>query len=400
MLKLIHRGNFTPGPSLRVGLLSFGVGLSIFTPLTLIVAYLGIFGPLTTYVPLVAFDVAFGFRFIKGKTKPLNGVVLRRRIVDFLRNVGPHLLVVVFFFSLLYSLQIRFIDRYASYPAFDPYLWFGAMRHLQQTGTLDVTSFGVYPPGFITFCAAALSPSTDFYITYYFFKYVPLFFMGVNLLLVYDLALALTKKAGRAAFIVLISMSFNYVMYRYAMPLPSTMATMLALISFTTLDVDKPLLNIRGRKVGSEDSQTESFNTERERPRFKLRKGKSLSGVDKQGTFRRISLREILSCSIRDDHVHLVGIILGGIASVHPFYAMVFVVFFTSFLLVKFVRNCLNFRGRGVYSYLIADLLVKTTLLVVVGAFLLVPFIIGVYLSYGLDTLVKSATYYFFRYRS
>jgi len=150
-------------------------------------------------------------------------------------NFRNGILILLIVFTLQFFIQIS-IEQDINLPEKDPFLWFTAVMRLKLYQNLDLSLIKSYTSGSIIFTASPLILIEDYTICYYFFKFIPMFLMGINVLVIYELSKKFFKKPVYILFTLILFISFRYFMYRSLSTYPSIIATTLGLIFLLTFE--------------------------------------------------------------------------------------------------------------------------------------------------------------------
>jgi len=184
VLKFILRQRKIPNFSLKTILVSFGVGISIFLSYAMIIVSFKIFKFVTIYLPFIILDLIFILKDSFGKNsifKKFISSLKKEIIIPFIKKHYKDFIIILIILILQISFQLTFLNSYLALPAYDPYYWFRNIMSLLSSGMMNYTYISAYTPGFVLFCSATLLPVKDYYFIFYFMKYIPIFFMTINL---------------------------------------------------------------------------------------------------------------------------------------------------------------------------------------------------------------------------
>ncbi|MFX1328180.1 MAG: hypothetical protein ACFE91_08555 [Promethearchaeota archaeon] len=213
------------------------------------------------------------------------------------------------------------------YPGSDPYHWFKNIWIVHKNGAIDYDeSFG-YPPGFILFCASMLSVIDDYYTVYFFLKYISIFLSIINILVLFEISNKLFKKKIFVFLTLSMYLSMNYLFFRYTVPIPSILATTLGFLFLLSLRE----YSISQKILTDIKSQEGSYT-----PNYK----------------KMIIIR---------------GIILAGIINIHPLYGLLYILFYLTYEVYRFII-ILKFN-KGLYQ-------IKKIFILKFSKFLLLIFLI------------------------
>ncbi len=228
-----NRDNIKQKLDLSLILISFSIGLSFHLVYSFIMATLKIFNFYTIYLPFIVIDIFLFYYIIKKRGLQGKKLFKNFSFINIFKKIKNHLLdliILIIIFIMLYLLQMYFIWQSVSYPACDPYFWFENIWFVHENGFLNYTLIETFPPGFTLFNASMILITDDYYLIYFFLKYIPIFLAGINILVLFVIARSIFKNKINVFFTLAIYLSFNYLSYRYQMLLPSTLATTLSFL--------------------------------------------------------------------------------------------------------------------------------------------------------------------------
>jgi len=228
-------------------LIYFAVGLVIHTIYLLFISFFKIFNFFTVYLPFIIIDICFLYYLYRKKQFSIVEYLKKFKFSNLYKSLLKYfydIIILIIILAMLYLLQMYFIEQSISLPACDPYLWFRTIFFLHKYGYLDYSLVGTYPPGYIFFCASIISVTNDYYLIYFFCKYIPLILSGINILCLFVLSKRFFIKKINIVFTLAIYLSFNYLSYRYQMLLPSTLATTLGFLFLLHFFNDNSIFNL------------------------------------------------------------------------------------------------------------------------------------------------------------
>ena len=225
--------------SLTTGLESFGVGTGLFIFYSyFIIDIIRLFNFYTIYLPLIIFDT-LNIAYIIYKYKNLSKDKTKKFFIAFLQffsNKQTKRKAGILSISFLLLLLVQgVIETNLSLPAMDPYNWFDIILYLHRYGDLNYDNYTVHGVGFAIFAAGALLVTSNFYIQYFFIKYISTFFFSIMILTIYDLSSKVFKKDYEILITLIILLCFNSLLFRFSLAVPSIIATTLGVIFFNTL---------------------------------------------------------------------------------------------------------------------------------------------------------------------
>ena len=242
--------------SLTIILESFGIGTALFIFYSyFIIDFLRSFTFFTIYLPLLIFDMINLLYFMHKNDyftlQVLSKVITKIQKLLSNRQIKHHITILIIAFLLLLLVQ-GVIETHLNYPARDPYTWFEITLYLHKYGDLDYENYTVHGVGFAIFAAGSLLITGNFYIQYFYLKYISTFFLSIILLTVYNMASRFFKRDFEILVTLMVLLSFNSLLFRFSLLVPSIIATSLGVIFFNTLiqEENKRILLIRGILLG------------------------------------------------------------------------------------------------------------------------------------------------------
>ena len=166
--------------SLTIILESFGIGTALFIFYSyFIIDFLRSFTFFTIYLPLLIFDMINLLYFMHKNDyftlQVLSKVITKIQKLLSNRQIKHHITILIIAFLLLLLVQ-GVIETHLNYPARDPYTWFEITLYLHKYGDLDYENYTVHGVGFAIFAAGSLLITGNFYIQYFYLKYISTFF--------------------------------------------------------------------------------------------------------------------------------------------------------------------------------------------------------------------------------
>ncbi len=212
--------------SLTIILKSFGIGFAFNLIYLMVIVTLRIFNFFTVYLPFVIYDIVFIIYFWRKRI--FNREKINRnwkeRLIEYFKQNGSYLLILVIIFLLLILLQPYFHDNILAYQAYDPYHWYRHSWFLHEYHYLNFEDY-VRPPGFILSLGFYTAITDDYYIFYFCMKFFPLFLMMINVLVMFAISKEFFKEKKYVILALVTFISFSYLIERYAIPLTSNLAT-------------------------------------------------------------------------------------------------------------------------------------------------------------------------------
>ncbi len=242
--------------SLTILLESFGIGTVLFIFYSyLVIDFLRAFNFLTIYLPLIIFDsVNLIFLIFNNK------LYLRENYTRFIskfqkwlsnKQIKRHIGILIVIFTLLLLVQ-GVIETRLNLPSKDPYTWLNISLYLRKYGDLNYDNYSVHGVGFAIFVSGSLLITENFFIQYFFIKYIPIFFFSIIILAVYNIATFFFKRDIEVLITLIVLLCFNSLLIRFSLAVPSIVATTLGIIFFSTLiqKYDLRIQIVRGILLG------------------------------------------------------------------------------------------------------------------------------------------------------
>lgn len=229
--------------TLNTFLESFGVGVVIYIFYSyLIIDLFKAFNFFTIYLPLLLI-IAINILFLYFKNPQQSKLTISKAIKKFResfynRKLRIHFLILIVVFFLI-ILNFGVIETYLSYPLKDSYTWAENIFYLTKYGTLNDAKIKAYTAGYVIFNASALLPVENFYVYYFFAKYCPIFLFMICALGAFNIFNSLFEKHSELFVAMLILLSFNHLLFRFSLNVPSLLATTLGIIFFNTLIIEE-----------------------------------------------------------------------------------------------------------------------------------------------------------------
>ncbi|MFX1256850.1 MAG: hypothetical protein ACFFAN_03245 [Promethearchaeota archaeon] len=245
-------------------------------------------------------------------------------------------------------------------PLLDPYFWFGHVWFIHENGYLNYERNYTRPPGFLLMCALITSIIDDYYIFYYFMKYIPFFLMSINILVIFVISKRIFKKKMNIMFSLVIFLSFEYLFSRFFMPLTSNLA--ITFIYLILLFLEKNII----------------LNSK----------------------YKNYKMSTFIIKKLIDRNSLLIGILFAGIFMAHGLYILYFIIFYFWYefflLIVHFTQNRTFLKDKfvlilkfffGFLSILFYAILFSLPCIILVSS----------YSDEGVLTFVSYIQYYFLR---
>ncbi|MFX0057565.1 MAG: hypothetical protein ACFE8J_04620 [Candidatus Heimdallarchaeota archaeon] len=232
--------------SLRIILESFAFGLIVFICYSYFIDWIFYFDVILIFIPILLFIIFSLLLWITIDINFHSKFTIENIINKFKRLKEPeqykYLIILAFIFVLQILIQLA-IEQNLSFPFYDPFLWFKTAMSLKVNGNLDYSLVKGFSAGFFFFTTGPLTIFNNYYISYYYFKFIPIFVMFINVLVIYNISRTLFKKKVYVLFTLLVLLSFRFLFFRYLMGIPSILASCLGFIFLFSLFKDKTKFN-------------------------------------------------------------------------------------------------------------------------------------------------------------
>ena len=336
---------------LKLLLKSFAIGLSLHLIYAIIIIYLQIFNFFTVYLPFIVFDICYLIYGSYKKKFLLSSIFKafkRNNITRFLSKNKNNIIILTITFFLYYSLLLYFINIYLPYPAFDPFIWFNQILHIHKYGFLDYSQIKAYPPGYVISCSTMISFINDYYIIYYFLKYLPFFMISINIFVIFIISKNLFENDLNVLFTLLIYLGFNFIFQRGVMSLPSVLATSLGFLFLLFIGEDW------------------------------------IKDMDKD----YLKLNSFSAHCLKSKKNILKGLLFFGITIIHPLYGLMYIIFFALYefyiLLLKIKRKL---NPKVSKFRMMAKFFINYMSIFIYFMIFMLPFLIGSYIRLGYSVI-------------
>ncbi len=336
---------------LKLLLKSFAIGLSLHLIYAIIIIYLQIFNFFTVYLPFIVFDICYliyGSYKRKFLLSSIFKAFRRNDISRFLSKNKNSIIILTIIFFLYYSLLLYFINIFLPYPAFDPFLWFNQILHIQKYGFLDYSQIMAYTPGFIISCSTMISFINDYYIIYYFLKYLPFFIISINIFVIFIISKNLFENDLNVFFTLLIYLGFNYVFQRGVMSLPSVLATSIGFLSLLFIGEDW------------------------------------MKDMDKE----YLKLNNFFAHCFKSKKNILKGLLFFGITIIHPLYGFMYIIFFALYEFYILLLNMKRKLNPNISKIqMTTNFFINYLSIFIYFMIFMLPFLIGSYIRLGYSVI-------------
>ncbi|MFX0035953.1 MAG: hypothetical protein ACFE9I_09980 [Candidatus Hermodarchaeota archaeon] len=218
--------------------ISFTIGLSIYLVWCYLADIFHLFNFYTIYLPIVIIDVVF--ILLKTKNFKFNKFIKSFKLILKKRQFGLSILIIVILLLLIKIWNALFLR--ASLLSRDPYSWTSNVLYLLEHSHLnyDWLSNARYPDGFVFYSAGNLLISMNKTMGYFFMKFggVPTFFLYI--IMMYIISRRVFKRKYLTYVCLILVISYNYIIYRNLIFLPSNLVNLLILVSIMIIFTDIP----------------------------------------------------------------------------------------------------------------------------------------------------------------
>ncbi|MGQ4876865.1 MAG: hypothetical protein ACP6IY_22595, partial [Promethearchaeia archaeon] len=187
-----------------------------------------IFNFLTIILPIIIYDFVYIiYKIIK------KSFSFPSRSKIFKKNLLSLVIIITLGFFILYFRIFKCIFENSAYFSEDPYIWAYNVLYLLENETLENNLSTYYPQGFTFYCAGnLLLIFPDFEMIYFFMKFGFFIIIIFYLILIYIISNQIFKdyQFFFGYFCVIITLGYNYLLYRSILFLPSLLANLLILI--------------------------------------------------------------------------------------------------------------------------------------------------------------------------
>ena len=218
--------------------ISFTIGLSLYFAWSYIVDLLRLFNFYTIYLPILLIDLIF--IFYKFKHYKFNKFIKNFNLI--LKKKKFEIAILTIVILLLFIKIWNGLFGGTSLLSRDPYFWTSNVLYLLDNSHLnyDWLSRATYPDGFVFYGAGNLLISMNKTIGYFFMKFggVPTFFLYI--IMMYLISRRLFKRKYFIYVCLILLVSYNYLIYRTILFLPSNIVNILIFVSIMIIFTDIP----------------------------------------------------------------------------------------------------------------------------------------------------------------
>lgn len=231
-------------PFLEIFVISLGCGIIFYVFYSYIIDTFLFFNIFTILLPLIIFDFG-GLVFIFKSESRIKQKLAFINIRQILINNKSEIIIFLLFFIVIFYFQIQIqygkIVRYESLFAKDPFYWCRMVMYLLDYGHLEYSEVGFYSAGYIFINAGMNLFYPNFHFIYFFYKFVPIFYMSLIIIIGYFISKILFNQIFLRFLTMIGFLTLYFFNYRFLMSLPSVPATILFFIfSFAFIDPKIP----------------------------------------------------------------------------------------------------------------------------------------------------------------
>lgn len=214
---------------------SFGIGISIYLCISVLLCTFGVFNFLTAYVSILLFDVNFAIIYLIKNSNKLREFNIIKTIKKLLLNKdnATYLLILISILTLGFLLNWSIINESRSLLAVDPWNWYQEIYLVLNEGQIQ-TGFlsAIYPQGFSIFGSACLLIYPDALMVFYFLKMLPIYTLSLFLLISFTVLKRLFRRKSLVFLSLILILASRYFIFRSITPYPTTISLLLIVISF------------------------------------------------------------------------------------------------------------------------------------------------------------------------
>ncbi len=234
-----------PNLMLERFIISFGIGISIYVSYSYILNLFNLFNFFTAYIFILFFDVFFLIYYLLIENKRYfssNSFKIRLRNFFFSKRKIIPIIIVLIILILSFLLYWNVITESIGLIWRDPYSWYKKIFILLDKGSISDVGLGIgYPSGFVFINSGFLLIWQDYLIAYFFIKIVSIYLLFLYIIISFVILKHIFKKKYLIYFSLLLIYLSNYFLDRNIMNLPSSFATIIALIAILLVVKEYPL---------------------------------------------------------------------------------------------------------------------------------------------------------------
>jgi len=233
--RLENKRNIVKFTFLESILSSFGIGISIYLCISVLLCTFGVFNFLTAYVSILLFDVNFAIIYLIKNSNKLREFNIIKTIKKLLLNKdnATYFLILISILILGFLLNWTIINESRSLLAVDPWNWYKEIYLVLNEGQIQ-TGFlsSIYPQGFSIFGSACLLIYPDALMLYYFLKMLPIYTLSLFLLISFTVLKRLFRRKSLVFISLFLILSSRYFIFRSITPYPTSISSLLIVLSF------------------------------------------------------------------------------------------------------------------------------------------------------------------------
>lgn len=224
--------------SLEQLFLSFGIGLSIYISLSYLLDLCSLFNFYTAYLSIIIFDILFILYYSRKNLDKLKIKLNKDTFKDNLKRYFLskdnifYLVILIFTLITIFTIQWIIITESTSLNYTDPFKWYTDTFYLLDNGHIDYYNVDYnYPAGYTFFNAGVLLIYPDYLFGYYYFKFIPLYFIFLYIIITFKIIRKLFNERYLILLSLLLLLTSRYFLSRTLLYLASSLASGLLIIS-------------------------------------------------------------------------------------------------------------------------------------------------------------------------
>lgn len=224
--------------NLEIVIISYGLGIAIYIFLCYILNIFQAFNFFTAYLSILLLDIAFLIYYLIKNGRNIfskyNKIWIKNHFLkksDFASLIFISIIFISAFilFWVIISESIGLIKR-------DPYLWYEDIYFLLEKGLINDVRLGFgYPSGYVFVTSGFLLVWSDPLIGYFFIKMASVYYFFFFIITSYFILKDIFKKNYLIFFSLLLLLISNYFLSRAILNIPSSLASIIVLISFLVI---------------------------------------------------------------------------------------------------------------------------------------------------------------------
>ncbi len=234
-----------PNLMLERFLISFGIGISIYISYCYILNLFNLFNFFTAYIFILFFDIFFLIYYLLIEYKRhffFNSFKIRFRNFFFNKRKIIPIIIVLIILILSFLLYWNIITKSVGLIWRDPYTWYKKIFYLLDNGSISDVGLGIgYPSGYVFITSGFLLIWPDYITAYFFIKISSIYVLFLYIIISFLILKHIFKKNYLIYISLLLIYLSNFFLERNIMNLPSSLATILVLISILLVVKEYPL---------------------------------------------------------------------------------------------------------------------------------------------------------------